>query len=191
MPLSDEELIRRFRQGEEPVFEELVARWSPVVLQLALRLLGDPEEARDVRQMTLIRAYRALPGFGGRASFSTWLYAVVLNLCRDQGRRREREARLVAARSAELAGEAGAGLNGHAAELVTPERDCAARERAERVAAAVLSLDPHEREVVVLRHYHELPFPEIAAILAAPITTVKSRLAKGLERLRVRLQHLE
>lgn len=189
MPLSDEELIRRFRQGEEPVFEELVARWSPVVLQLALRLLGDPEEARDVRQMALLRTYRALGDFDGRASFSTWLYAVVLNLCRDQGRRREREARLLAARSSEVAPLAL--LNGHAAELVTPERESAARERAERVAEAVLALDPREREVVVLRHYHEFSFPEIAEILGAPITTVKSRLAKGLERLRVRLQHLE
>ena len=184
MRASDEELVRRFQEGEEAVFEELVERWSPVVLRLANRLLGDPEEARDVRQMALIRTYHALAAYhggDGRGSVSTWLYRVVLNLCRDQGRRRERELRR----------EQRAAEGAAAQDPLEPGRECAAREQAARVAAAVLALPAREREVVVLRHYHELTFPEIAAVLGKPITTVKSRLAKGLGRLRIRLQGLE
>ena len=80
-------------------------------------------------------------------------------------------------------------LNGHAHEL-TPARLTADRETAERVAEAVLSLPPKAREVVVLRHYHDLAFPAIAEIVGAPVTTIKSRMTKGLKLLHTRLADL-
>jgi RNA polymerase sigma-70 factor (ECF subfamily) len=182
MDLPDEELVLRFQGGDESAFEAMVARWNEPILQLATRLTGDLEEAKDVRQMALLKTYQGIRSFEGRARFSTWIYRVVLNLCRDRKRGADARARVEAAvREREgdyLLEETGFHL----------ARD---RELAQIVARAVLELPSSEREVVVLRHYHELPFPTIAEILGAPVTTVKSRMSRGLDLLRTRLAALE
>ena len=181
MQPSDDEWIRRIRAGDERAFEGLVRRWSSEILGLAYRLTGDLEEARDIRQMALLKTYDALDSFNASARFSTWLYRIVVNLCRDRQRRtsvRERADREAAER------------NGHI-EKVGPQRLAEAADTARRVAQAVAALPPGEREVVVLRHYHELSFPEIAAIQGAPVTTIRSRMSSGVGRLRTRLKDLE
>ena len=81
--------------------------------------------------------------------------------------------------------------NGRAVEVTSPASLAEAGDTAQRVARAVHALPQREREVLVLRHYHDLSFPEVAAVLDLPATTVKSRLARGLERLRIPLQELE
>jgi RNA polymerase sigma-70 factor (ECF subfamily) len=86
MEPSDEELALRFRAGDTSAFEAMVARWNEPILELATRLTGDFDEAKDVRQMALLKTYRGLATFEGRARFSTWIYRVVLNLCRDRKR---------------------------------------------------------------------------------------------------------
>src|SRR5262245_11251096 len=86
MDPSDEELVLRFQGGDESAFEAMVVRWNEPILQLATRLTGDVEEAKDVRQMALIKTFQGLAGFERRARFSTWIYRVVLNLCRDRKR---------------------------------------------------------------------------------------------------------
>ena len=177
MPTPDEELVRRFGDGDESAFEELVGRFGDGLLALGLRLLGNREEALEIRQMAFVTTYRKAGTFEGRARFSTWLHRVALNLCRDRLRERARAAGRTATETpGELESEAPA-----------PEIVAARGERARSVAAAVLALPPDEREVVVLRHYHDLSFPAIAEILGAPVTTVKSRMTRGLERLRPRL----
>jgi len=183
MQPSDEELVARFQQGDGSAFEDVVARWNEPILQLATRLTGDLEEAKDVRQMALLKTYQGLAAFEGRARFSTWIYRVVLNLCRDRKRSSEVRARTLEGSVRERDGDYVLEETGfHVA------RD---REMAKIVAEAVLALPPSEREVVVLRHYHELPFPAIAEILGAPVTTVKSRMTRGLTLLRQRLATLE
>jgi len=183
MQLSDEELVHRFQGGDESAFEVMVARWNEPILQLATRLTGDLEEAKDVRQMALLKTYRGLTRFEGRARFSTWIYRVVLNLCRDKQRSEAARTRLVEG-----------SLRERDSDYVLEEtgfhraRD---RELAEIVARAVLELPASEREVLVLRHYHDMPFPAIAEVLGSPVTTVKSRMARGLELLRTRLATLE
>jgi RNA polymerase sigma-70 factor (ECF subfamily) len=182
MEASDEELVRRHQEGDPRAFEAMVVRWNEPILELATRLVGDLEEAKDVRQMALLKTYHGLATFEGRARFSTWIYRVVLNLCRDRKRGAEVRARSEAA------------VREREDDYVLEEtgfhvaRD---REVAEIVARAVLALPPAEREVVVLRQYHDLPFPAIAEVLGAPVTTVKSRMARGLELLRARLATLE
>jgi len=183
MEPSDEQLVDRFRSGDASAFEAMVARWNEPILQLATRLTGDLEEARDIRQMALIKTHQGLARFEGRSRFSTWIYRVVLNLCRDRSRGQESRARTLEASVRESDQDYVLEETGfHVA------RD---RELAEIVARAVLSLPAHEREVVVLRHYHDLAFPAIAEILGAPTTTVKSRMTRGLELLRTRLAALE
>ncbi|MEQ8766178.1 MAG: sigma-70 family RNA polymerase sigma factor [Planctomycetota bacterium] len=174
----DLELIQRFRSGETEAFERLVKRWSHRILNVAFRLLGDLEEARDIRQEACLRLYRALDGYSGRASFSTWLHQIVLNLCRDQIRRRQSRRR--------------------ALEQIDSRPDFSSdpqeTERAEqwrRVAAALRELPDSEREVVVLRHYQGLRFIEIAEILETPITTIQSRLQRAFGRLRAHLETID
>lgn len=183
MELSDEDLVLRFQGGDESAFEAMVTRWNEPILQLATRLTGDPEEAKDVRQMALIKTYQGLQDFEGRARFSTWIWRVVLNLCRDRKRSSAVRTRTLEASVRERDGDYVLEETGfHVA------RD---RELAGIVARAVLELPSGEREVVVLRHYHDLAFPAIAEILGAPVTTVKSRMTRGLTLLRTRLATLE
>src|SRR6266853_381734 len=90
IPLTDEELVARSRTGDTESFNQLVRRWERPIFALAYRTLGREEDARDVTQETFLRAFRALPGFKGDAKFSSWLYRIALNLCRDWMRRDRR-----------------------------------------------------------------------------------------------------
>src|SRR5258705_72776 len=91
MTWTDEELVARSISGDANSFNELILRWERPIYALAYRTIGREEDARDVCQETFLRAFRALPGFRGQAKFSSWLYRIALNLCRDwirRGRRR-------------------------------------------------------------------------------------------------------
>ena len=90
MPSTDEELVARSIGGDADSFNELVLRWERPIYALAYRTIGREEDARDVCQETFLRAFRALPGFRGQAKFSSWLYRIALNLCRDWIRRERR-----------------------------------------------------------------------------------------------------
>src|SRR5215211_7384704 len=90
MTWTDEELVARSRTGDTESFNQLVRRWERPIFALAYRTLGREEDARDVTQETFLRAFRALPGFKGDAKFSSWLYRIALNLCRDWMRKERR-----------------------------------------------------------------------------------------------------
>lgn len=173
-----EALAERFLAGDQAAFAPLAERWLPELVSLAWRLTGDRAEAEDVAQIVLVAAAGARGRFAGRSRFSTWLYRVAVNQSLDRRRAAERRRRALA--------ELGARADGAAPP--SPESASLARETAREVAAAVLALPARERAVVVLRHYHDLPLTRVAEVLDAPVTTVKSRLQRGLERLRTRLQ---
>src|SRR5213082_929882 len=88
--ITDEELVARSKTGDTESFNQLVKRWERPIFALAYRTLGREEDARDVTQETFLRAFRALPGFKGDAKFSSWLYRIALNLCRDWIRKERR-----------------------------------------------------------------------------------------------------
>src|SRR6266699_3501802 len=90
MTWSDEELVTRSIGGDAESFNQLVLRWERPIYALAYRVIGREEDARDVCQETFLRAFRALGGFRGQAKFSSWLYRIALNLCRDWVRRQRR-----------------------------------------------------------------------------------------------------
>src|SRR5687768_8364962 len=87
---SDEELVARSMGGDLDSFNQLVLRWERPIYALAYRVIGREEDARDVAQETFLRAFRALGGFKGQAKFSSWLYRITLNLCRDWIRKERR-----------------------------------------------------------------------------------------------------
>src|SRR4051812_21768175 len=90
MTSTDEELVARSIGGDPESFNQLILRWERPIFALAYRTIGREEDARDVCQETFLRAFRALPGFRGQAKFSSWLYRIALNLCRDWMRRERR-----------------------------------------------------------------------------------------------------
>lgn len=183
----EEELPSLHAQGDGRAFEALVRRHGGAMLRLAYRLTGDLEAARDVRQSALVSAHHALAAFDGRARLSTWLHRLVVNASRDEGRR----ARARGDAQARAVRDTGSRGNGRAEDRASPARLAEAAEASRRVARAVAALPEREREVVVLRHYGELPFTEVAAVVGAPVTTVKSRMARGMARLRTLLKDLQ
>src|SRR5437879_6523118 len=88
--LDDEELVAKSIGGDNESFDQLILRWERPIYALAYRTIGREEDARDVCQETFLRAFRALPAFSGQAKFSSWLYRIALNLCRDWMRRERR-----------------------------------------------------------------------------------------------------
>jgi RNA polymerase sigma-70 factor (ECF subfamily) len=181
--LTDEELVARSVGGDTDCFNQLIKRWEKPIYALAYRTLGREEDARDVCQETFLRAFRALDGFKGQAKFSSWLYRIALNLCRDW-LRRERRAPVVATPDGvdlvELAGE-GAGVE-RFYETV------ARRDLSRAVARAMRGLPEDQRTAIVLKEYHGLTFQEISELLGCPLSTVKTRLYQGLTVLRRELE---
>jgi RNA polymerase sigma-70 factor (ECF subfamily) len=181
-PWTDEELVARSKTGDIDSFNQLVRRWERPIFALAYRTLGREEDARDVTQETFLRAFRALSGFKGDAKFSSWLYRIALNLCRDW-MRRERRAPLVEMPE-------GAEIEQVAADRgpVESVEDLAARaELSREVAKAMERLPTEQRQAIILKEYHGLTFQEIADLMKCPLSTVKTRVYQGLSTLRKQL----
>jgi RNA polymerase sigma-70 factor (ECF subfamily) len=179
---TDEELVARSKTGDLESFNQLVRRWERPIFALAYRTLGREEDARDVTQETFLRAFRALSGFKGDAKFSSWLYRIALNLCRDWIRK-ERRAPIVAVPDGveveQLAAERGP---------VASVEDLAARAELSRgVAKAMARLPQEQRQAIILKEYHGLTFQEIADLMRCPLSTVKTRVYQGLSTLRKEL----
>src|SRR3954468_6106202 len=183
MTWTDEELVARSQRGDVDSFNQLILRWERPIYALAYRVIGREEEARDVCQEAFLRAFRALPGFKGQAKFSSWLYRITLNLCRDWIRRQRRTP--VAQMpddvdAVEFASETG--------PAETIEDLVARRELGDVVAAAMALLPEEQRTAIILKEYHGMTFQEIAEMQGCPLSTVKTRLYQGLTVLRRHLQ---
>jgi RNA polymerase sigma-70 factor (ECF subfamily) len=160
---SDQELVARFQDGDEGAFTLLMQRHERRVYNLAYRMLGGPEDARDATQDAFLSCFRHLPAFRGDAAFSTWLHRIAINACYDLARRRKPAASLDN-------------------DLVEPP---ATGDHAERAAAAadvqraLLEIPADFRVVLILHELQDLPLDEIAQALEVPVGTVKSRLHRG------------
>jgi RNA polymerase sigma-70 factor, ECF subfamily len=184
MSLTDEELVARAKAGDLDSFNQLVSRWERPIYALAYRTLGREEDARDVVQEAFLRAYRGLKGFKGEAKFSSWLYRITLNLCRDWSRR-ERRAPIVQVPE----GTDPVDLADERVQTSESVEDLVARrEMSEAVAKAMAELPEEQRTAIMLKEYHGLTFQEIAGMLDCPLSTVKTRLYQGLSVLRRRLE---
>jgi RNA polymerase sigma-70 factor (ECF subfamily) len=178
MTPSDEELVEQFQNGDSSAFDVLVRRWDRKVQGAIFRLVGPAEDVRDLSQETLLKAYRGLRTFKKEARFSSWLYQIALNVCRDRMRRGRGRSYVS---FDELADGGEASGERSALELIE------ARDLSRRVAAAVAALPDEQREVVILKEYQGLTFVEIAEVLDVPLSTVKTRLYRGLGQLRQQL----
>jgi RNA polymerase sigma-70 factor (ECF subfamily) len=172
---TDAELMRRWREGDAVAFEAIVRRWEATVGRLLARLAG-PDAAADLSQEVFLRVYHAGPRYREEAAFSTWLYRIALNVARDAARRRRPPA---------------APLGNHEPLDQAEAADAVCRrEAAELVARALAELPEPLREVLVLRHHEGMNFEQIARLTGTPASTLKSRFAAALDRLRVRLRQM-
>src|SRR5256885_1859444 len=179
MTWTDEELVARSISGDSDSFNELVLRWERPIYALAYRHIGREEDARDVCQETFLRAYRALSGFRGQAKFSSWLYRIALNLCRDWVRRERRAPVVQAPEDVDLLDLAAAREPSESIEDLVARRSLA-----QSVERTMALLPEEQRTAIILKEYHGLTFQEIADLVGCPLSTVKTRLYQGLTVLR-------
>ena len=178
----DAELMRRWQRGDAAAFAALVERWQQPVARFLARLVGPTDRVADLCQEVFLRVLRAGPRYRVDGRFSTWLFQIALNVARDAGRRR-RHAPVPL--PDENSGRSRPRLAGAPADEL-----CARRELAQAVACAVAELPPPLREVLALRHDQDMSFEEMARVLGTPASTLKSRFAAALHRLRDRLYEL-
>ena len=174
--MTDQELVLRAKQGDQAAFEQLVADNQNKVYSLALRLIGDREEAADQAQEAFLKAWQGLNAFQGESSFSTWLYRLTANVCIDYLRRRNRR---LGVESAVSLDDEEAGWAEPADWEQDPHRQLERAERSRAVERGMAALPEHFRQVLVLRAMAGLSYQEIGAALKLDLGTVKSRLARA------------
>jgi RNA polymerase sigma-70 factor (ECF subfamily) len=177
-------LVQRCAAGDEAACTELVSEHQRMVIQLAMNLLGDRDEALDLSQEVFLRVFRTIHRFRGQSSLRTWIYRIAVNQARNRHRfwRRRHRADQVSldehlATHGEFMSEGD----------VTPERVLAQKELAARLQAALDRLPFDQRTAIVLREIDGLSYDEIAFSLGLAIGTVKSRLTRARQALRLEL----
>jgi RNA polymerase sigma-70 factor (ECF subfamily) len=183
--VREAELIQRCASGDETAFAELVAGHQRMVVQLAMNLLGDRDEALDLSQDVFIRVFRTIGQFRGQSALRTWIYRIAVNQARNRHRfwRRRR-------RGDQVSLDAHVATHGdfRCGAEVGPDRILAQKELASRLQQALDALPFDQRTVIVLREVDGLSYEEIAFSLGVAVGTVKSRLTRARQTLRAGLK---
>ena len=171
-PVTDDAaLVARAREGDREAFTELVMHYQVPLYNMALRMVGSRDDAADIAQEAFLRAWEKLRALKG-SPFKPWLFQIAVNLCYDHFRRRKRVATMPEE-----------GQEAHVVSLGLPVPDPAERaeagERARIVRDSINGLDPDLRTALILRDVNGLAYEEIAAVIGAPLGTVKSRIARA------------
>lgn len=171
---EDAERARRCLQGDHQAFEPWVAEYQKVLFNVALRMVGNYEDARDVTQTTFVKAYEKLDTYDSRHRFFSWIYRIMINEALNLIQRRKTSQP----------------LDPNLVSRENPQEEAQFRELSERVQAALMKLPPDYREVLVLRHFAELSYTEMSSLLRIPEKTVKSRLYTARQRMAEMLEVL-
>ena len=177
----DVELVERHRCGDLQAFDEVYARFGEMVYNLAARLAGNREEAADLTQEIFLRIYRHLGSFGGRSTLKTWVFRIAVNHCRDR-----------LSRHSPVMQSIDDGAEEGGVPIADPGRDpealAVAADQGRRVTEGLARLPQVFREAVVLRDLEGLSYEEIAEVLGVRVGTVRSRIARGRDHLRLLLE---
>jgi RNA polymerase sigma-70 factor (ECF subfamily) len=179
-PPGDDEILGRFRRGDESAFDDLIRAYQKDVYRMASRLTRDAAEADDLAQETFLRAYRALSGFRGDSSLRTWLIRIVTNLS------------LNVVQSARVARRDEGDVESAAAP-VAPPGDAALidGERRGRLRPAILALPPKQRATLMLRVEEGMKFNEIAKVMGCTTGTAKANFFHAVAALKEALKDLK
>lgn len=178
---TDLDLVDRHLHGDARAFEEIYQRYSGMVYNLSLRMSADPDEALDLSQEIFLRIFRHLPKFRGGSSLKTWIYRVSLNHCRSRLGRKKPDPQ-------PLTGPEGETVRPIRDPRRDPEERAMAGDEGRLVTEALARLPTPFREAVALRDLEGLTYQEIAEVLRVRIGTVRSRIARGREKLRQLLE---
>jgi RNA polymerase sigma-70 factor (ECF subfamily) len=177
--IADCELVTRAVAGREDSFEELVRRYQRPIAAYVYRMVGDYEAALDLTQEVFIKVYNSLRRYRSEFKFSTWIYKIAHNSAIDHLRR-------YSTREQSLISE----FDGEQRELpiesrrISPEQEYAGKERRAEIEQVVRGLPATYRELILLRHSHDLSYDEIAEVTGLPLGTVKNRLFRAREVMR-------
>jgi RNA polymerase sigma-70 factor (ECF subfamily) len=181
---TDEELVAAVLAGDRERFSDLIDRYQARLINYLFRLLRNADDAHDLAQEVLVKVYQVLDRYDPQYKFSTWLFRVAQNAAIDQIRRRR--LKIVSLRQEDDEGE------NRDWELPSPERgpygELRNRERGDAIQEAIESLPWEYRELILLRHFGELPYEEIAKMKRMPLGTVKNKLFRGRQMLKEKLQ---
>lgn len=178
-------LAKLSRNGDRQAFEELVDMYKDKIYHLGYRMLGNSGEAEDVVQDTFLRVYMNLDRYDENQKFSTWIYRIATNLCIDRLRKRKPNYSL----DAEMPdGEGADWYSMLPANQDTPEEETVLSETQHQIRKAIDTLPEKYKSVVILRYLHDLSLQEIGDVLKMPVTTVKTRVHRGREFLRKKLE---
>ena len=178
-------LVQRCAAGDESACADLVAEHQRMVVQLAMNLLGDRDEALDLSQEVFLRVFRTIHRFRGHSTLRTWIYRIAVNQARNKHRFWRRRHRADQVSLDEHVATHGEFLSGGES---TPDRVLAQKELAEQLQAALDRLPFDQRTAIVLREVDGLSYEEIAYSLGVAIGTVKSRLTRARQALRLELR---
>ncbi len=184
------ETIRRAQHGDRDAITQLITGQQHYVYSIAMSVLKNPEDAADLTQEAFIRLLRALPQYNGESRFTTWLYRLVVNLGRDELRRRGRQVPLVPP----VADEEGYDPMTSVADddrWADPARALASNELREDVRRALEHLEEHYRLVLTLYYFDDMKYTDISEVLDLPLNTVKSHIRRGKDRLAALLEAQE
>ena len=173
--MTDSDLVRQTLDGNTLAFTTLADRHTPACLRFAARMLGSRDEAEDVTQDALIRAYRALAVYDGRTGFRTWLFAILVNRCRSALKLRTRRSRWF-------------GTDEDAVRRTPVPSHEAQTELRVELARALDTLPAEQREAFLLKHVEGLSYEEMAELTGAGVSALKMRVKRACDRLRGLLQ---
>lgn len=176
-PDDERRLVVEAQTGRREAREELARRFRRPAYLLALQIVGNPDDALDIAQDAMLRFFENLGRFRASQPVRPWLFTIVRNRARDMWRRRSnRPGESIDTHPDLVAQLADSRLN--------PEQTAVRGQRQAQVWRAIEALSPSQREIIFLRDFHDLPYTEIAAVLAIPVGTVMSRLhsARGVLR---------
>lgn len=179
--MTEEQLIKRCKKGDRKAFDELVMMHQDKVVNMAYGLLSNREDAFDAAQETFIKVYRAIDTFAEKSSFSTWLYRILANVCKDILRKRQRSAKVISIHAETEEGEAPTQIPDTSP---TPEESVERSDMQKQVWDALSKLKPEQKDIIVYFDMQGLSYEETAAAIDCPVGTVKSRLNRARNALR-------
>ena len=189
-PQAETQFIEKLKRGDAAAFETLVNERSGEIYGLLYRLTENVEEARDLTQETFLRVFQSMIHFRGESDLRTWIYRIAINQARNRWRwwRRRRRDVTVSIDAPATNGRLGLVATLRSTTTKDPEQHTLANERERALQKALSSLRRVYREAVVLRDIEGFAYEEIAATLDISVGTVKSRLARGRQELRRKLE---
>ncbi|WP_281884126.1 RNA polymerase sigma factor SigW [Paenibacillus sp. YYML68] len=183
----DTRLAKLARGGDRGAFAELVELYKDKMYHLAYRMLHNRHEAEEIVQETFLRVYMNLDRYDESQKFSTWIYRIGTNLCIDRLRKRKHTYSL----DAEISdGEGTDWYSTLASSDMPPEQQVTLSETQEQIRDSIETLPEKYKAVVILRYLHDQSLQEISETLSMPVTTIKTRLHRGREFLRKKLEKL-